>query len=130
MANTFDVHILTLPIGAFAGNVARPFAKLPTSGQGGITILEAHMMSPGGTPSTAGTVIGGKLVTMTDVGTPVANGTIGSFAGTIYPKGTVVSELTISDAYVAAGEWIGFDQTSGTVPPGAFVTLNYIMGKA
>jgi hypothetical protein len=130
MANTFDVHIVTLPIGAYIGAVARPFAKLPDNGQGGITILEANLLSPGGTAATAGTIVTGVLITMTDVGTPVANGTIGAFATPLTPTGTVPAELTISDGYVAAGEWIGFDQASGTVPAGCFVSLSYIMGKA
>ena len=42
---------------------------------------------------------------------------------------TVPAALTISDAYVAGGEWIGFDQTSGTITAGTFVSLSYVMGK-
>jgi hypothetical protein len=61
------------------------------------------------------------------------NGTIGYFAaaaaGTITESATIPASLTISDGWVAAGEWIGYDQASGTIPAGAFVSLAYVMGK-
>ena len=123
MANTFDVHIATLSLGAFLGATELPLAKLP-SGGGGIHVLEANLVGP-----SAGTVIGGKLLTMTDAGTPAINGTIGAFAGTVVTAAGVPGEATISDAFVDAGEWIGFDQTSGTVPAGTFISLAYVMGK-
>jgi hypothetical protein len=122
MASTFDVHILALPLGNFSGDTELPLVQVPTVG-GGITVLGASLL--GG----AGTAIGGKLVTMSNQGTPAINGTIGAFAGTVVTAAGVVAAATLSDAYVAAGEWIGFDQTSGTVPAGSFIALSYVMGK-
>lgn len=123
MAGQFDVHIATLPLGAFNGATHVPLAKLPASG-GGITVLEAHLVGPA-----AGTAIGGLLVTCTDAGTPAINGTIGAFAGTVVTAAGVAFAATLSAPYVAADYWIGFDQTSGTVPAGTFISLSYIVGK-
>jgi hypothetical protein len=120
MASQFDVHIALLPVVLTAG-VEIPIMHVPTGG-GGITVLEAEFIN-------AGTAVGGKLVTMTDAGTPAINGTIGTYAATVTASATVPAALTLTDGYVAAGEWIGYDQTSGTVPAGSFVSLAYIMGK-
>ena len=118
----FNVHILTLPLPSFDGATEIPLVKLP-SGFGGITVLEAHML--GG----AGTAVGGKLVTMADAGTPAINGTIGAFAGTVVGVAGARHALTLSDKYVAEGEWIGYDQTSGTVAADAKIAISYLMGK-
>lgn len=123
MSEFGDVKVVTASLGAFNGATEVPLVKVPT-GFGGLTILEANLVGP-----SAGTAIGGLLVTMTDAGTPAINGTIGTFAGTVVTAAGVPAELTISDAYVAAGEWIGFDQTSGTVPAGTFISISYVMGK-
>lgn len=123
MANTFDVKIMTLPLGAFSGATELPLAFLP-SGGGGITVLSAHLA--GG----VGSVLGAELITMTDVGTPAISGTIGAFAGTVVQAAGVPAELTIATAFVDDGYWIGYDQDSGTVPAGSFVTLAYVTGKA
>jgi len=119
-----DVHIATLSLGSYNGATHLPLVKVP-NGYGGITVLEAHLVGPGG-----GTAIGGVLVTLTDVGTPAVNGTIGSFAGTVVTAAGVPSALTVSSAYVADDYWIGFDQTSGTVPAGTFIVMSYVTGKA
>lgn len=123
MSGFGDVKIVTLPLGAYNGDTELPLAKMPDN-FGGITVLEAQLLGP-----SAGTVIGGLVVTMTDAGTPAISGTVGSFAGTVVTAAGVPAELTISDAYVAAGEWIGFDQTSGTVPAGTFISLSYVQGR-
>jgi hypothetical protein len=123
MANQFDVHIATLPLGAYLGSTELPLLKLPPQG-GGITVLEANLLAP-----SAGTVIGGLLVTMSDAGTPAINGTVGAFAGTVVTAAGVPGEATISSAFVDSGYWIGFDQTSGTVPAGTFIVLSYVMGR-
>lgn len=120
MASQFDVHIMTFPV-VLTGATEIPLVHLPDKA-GGITVLDAKMIN-------AGTCVGGKLVTMTNVGTPAISGTIGAFAGTITESATIPAALTISDGFVDAGEWIGFDQTSGTVPAGSFVSLSYVMGK-
>lgn len=119
-----DVHIATLSLCSYNGTAHLPLVKVP-NGYGGITVLEAHLVAPG-----AGTAIGGKLVTLTDDGTPAVNGTIGSFAGTVDTAAGVPSALTVSSAYVADDYWIGFDQTSGTVPAGTFIVMSYVTGKA
>jgi len=119
-----DVHIATLSLGSHNGATHLPLVKVP-NGYGGITVLEAHLVGPDG-----GTAIGGQLVTLTDVGTPAVNGTIGSFAGTVATAAGVPSALTVSSAYVADDYWIGFDQTSGTVPAGTFIVMSYVTGKA
>lgn len=119
-----DVHIATLSLGSYNGSTHLPLVKVP-NGYGGITVLESYLVAPG-----AGTAIGGLLVTLTDVGTPAVNGTIGSFAGTVITAAGVPAALTVSSAYVADDYWIGFDQTSGTVPAGTFIVMSYVTGKA
>lgn len=122
MSSQFDVHVVDLALGNHIGATELPLVQVP-SGGGGITVLAAHLLGA------AGTSIGGKLVTMSNQGTPAINGTIGAFAGTVVTAAGVVAAATISSAYVAEGYWIGFDQTSGTVPAGSHISLSYIMGK-
>ena len=125
MANSFDVHILTFPVVLTAGTEV-PLVHLPAAG-GGATVLEAKMIN-------AGTSVGPLLITMTNVGTPALSGTVGYFAaaaaGTITESATIPKALTLSDGYVAAGEWLGFDQASGTVPAGSFISVAYVNGRA
>jgi hypothetical protein len=123
MASFGDPKVITLPVGAHVGATELPFAKLPAN-YGGVTVLEAYLH--GG----AGTVIGGLLVTMSNQGTPAINGTIGAFAGTVVTAAGVPAKLTISNPYIPADAWIGFDQTSGTVPAGTYVTMSVIQGKS
>lgn len=119
MADQFDVHVVTAPV-VLTGATEIPLVHFETGG-GGCTVLSADFIN-------AGTSVAGLLVTMTDAGTPAISGTIGAF-GTTTASAVIPAALTISDAYVAAGEWIGFDQTSGTVPAGSFVSIAYVMGK-
>jgi hypothetical protein len=123
MASYGNVNLVTLPLGAFSGSTELPLAKLPAD-YGGVTILEAQLVGA------AGTVIGGQLVTMTNAGTPAIAGTIGAFAGTVVTDASIPAECTLSTPFVAADLWIGFDQTSGTVPAGSFISLSYITGRA
>lgn len=123
MSENMDVHITTLDVGAFSGATEIPLAFVPTDG-GGITVLSAHMSG-----TVAGTAIGAKLVVMTNVGTPAVASTIGAFAGTVVTAAGVVFAATIGTAYVGAAKWIGYDQTSGTLPAGCFISLAYTMGK-
>jgi hypothetical protein len=118
-----DVHITTLDLGNFLGATEIPLAYVPTYG-GGITVLSAHLSG-----TAAGTAIGAKLIVMTDVGTPALASTIGAFAGTCVTAAGVVFAMTIGTAYVGGAKWIGYDQTSGTVPAGTFISLAYTMGK-
>jgi hypothetical protein len=121
-----ELSSMTLHVGAFNGATELPYAHVPTA-LGGITVLEALLFSPG-----AGTAIGGLLVTFGNVatgGTPAINGTIGSFAGTIVTAAGVVHKATISTPFVANNYFIGYDQTSGTIPAGSFIQVNYVTGK-
>lgn len=120
MANSLDVHVLAVPV-VLTGATEIPLVQLPTIG-GGATIIDVDFIN-------AGTAVGGKIVTMSNAGTPAINGTVGAFAGTVTGSATVPAALTISDGFVDAGEWIGFDQTSGTVPAGSFLSISYVMGK-
>lgn len=124
MANQMDVHIVTAHLGEYKGSTELPLVYVPAKG-GGITILDAQLVG-----TAAGTVIGGLLVKMTDAGTPAISGTIGAFAGTVVTAAGVPAELTIANAFVDDGNWIGFDQTSGTVPAGTFINIAYVTGKA
>jgi len=120
MAETFDVKIVTVPV-ALTGATEVPLFQVPSEG-GGITVLQAALLG------TSGTAVGGKLVTMSDAGTPAINGTVGAFAGTITASATIPAALTVSTPFVAGGYWIGYDQTSGTVAT-AFLELAYVQGK-
>lgn len=125
MANEIQVQSYTFGA-AFSGATEIPLCPVP-GGHGGITVTEAWVAGPA-----AGTAVGGLLVTMGSVatgGTPAIDGTIGSFAGTIVFAAGVVHKLTIATPYVGAGKWLGFDQTSGTVPAGTRVSVAYAAGK-
>ena len=123
MAGQFDLHACAVDFGAYIGATHRPLIHLPDDA-GGISIIEAKVIGSG-----AGTAVGLLLVTMTDVGTPAVNGTIGAFAGTVVYAEGVPAACTISTPYVSGGGWIGIDQTSGTAPANAVLTLSYVMGK-
>lgn len=124
MASQMDVHLVSAQLGAFSGATEIPLVYLPEKG-GGITILDVRLVGP-----SAGTVIGGQIVTMTNAGTPVLAGTVGAFAGTVVVAGSVPASLVLSSAFVDDGQWIGFDQTSGTVPAGTHISIAYVTGKA
>lgn len=123
MASQFDLHVVSVDYGAYIGATHRPLIYVP-SGAGGISIVDARVAGSG-----AGTAIGLLLVSMTDAGTPAINGTIGAFAGTVVYAEGVPASCTIATSYVAGGNWIGIDQTSGTAPANAVLTLSYVMGK-
>lgn len=124
MASQMDVHVVSALLGAFNGATEVPLFYLPAVG-GGITLLDVRFVG-----TAAGTVVGGQLVTMTNAGTPVLAGTVGSFAGTVVVASGVPAALTLSSAFVEGGQWVGFDQASGTVAAGAHISIAYVMGKA
>jgi hypothetical protein len=123
MADSADIHFLTLPLGALTGATEVPLAFLP-SGYGGITVLDAKLVGP-----SAGTAVGGLLVKMTNVGTPAIDGTVATFTTPAVTAAGVVHSSTINTAYVAEGKFLGYDQTSGTVPAGTNLLISYVMGK-
>lgn len=122
----FEVHILTFPISiaAFSGATEIPLVKIPSAG-GGITVLEAYMIGP-----SAGTAVGGLLVSLSNAGTPVLNGTVATFTTPGVTAAGVPIASTVGTPYVEDGLWLGYDQTSGTVPAGTYITLSYVMGRA
>lgn len=127
MSGALDVNIMQMPIvSAYSGATEVALSHVPISG-GGITVLDAWLVGP-----SAGTAVGGLLVTFGTIatgGTVALNGTIGAFAGTIVTGAGIGHQLTITDSWVAGNEWIGLDQTSGTVPAGSYITLAYVMGR-
>ncbi len=137
MSESFDVHVVSLPIVSFAGATEIPLFRVPTVG-GGITVIEATAIqnNGGGTGVTGGTAIGAKLVTFGTVGAPgtagtvpVVNGTVGNFAGTIYMGAGTVHVCTIGTPYVGPGYFIGFDETAGTLNAGLTINIAYVMGR-
>lgn len=127
MSGALDVNIMQLQlVAAYSGATEIPLANNPVTG-GGITVVDAWLLGPA-----AGTAVTGQLVTFGTIptgGTVALNGTIGTFAGTIVTGAGIGHRLTITDSWVAGGEWIGIDQVSGTVPAGSFITLAYVMGR-
>jgi hypothetical protein len=123
MAGQFDVNIVQIPV-VLTGATEIPLLKVPTTG-GGITVQSVYMIN-------AGTTVAPRVITMTNVGTPALSGTIASYstaAGTITESATIPAAFVISDGWVDGGEWIGFDQASGTVPAGSFLSVAYVTGR-
>ena len=124
--SSFDIKTIAIDYGAFIGTGPRPLAFISNEG-GDITVLDAKV-----TGMAAGTAIGLALIVLTDVGTPAASGTVGSFAGTVVYSEGVTFGCTIATAVVdvsTSGQWLGIEQTSGTAPANAILTVNYITGK-
>lgn len=122
----YDVQIVSAYLGDFSGATEIPLIHVPSEG-GGVTVLEAWLSGQG-----VGTAVGGLIVTFSNVatgGTPVLNGTVGSFAGTIVQAAGVVHKATISAGYVEDPYWIGYDQTSGTLIAGSKLSIAYVMGR-
>ena len=123
MAGQFDVNIVQIPV-VLTGATEIPLLRVPTAG-GGIAVQSVYMIN-------AGTTVAPRIITMTNVGTPALSGTIASYStatGTITESATIPAAFVISDGWVDGGEWIGFDQASGTVPAGSFLSLAYVTGK-
>lgn len=120
-----ELHLTSVDLGAYIGATHRPFLYVsPNYGQ--IKILDAKV-----TGMAAGTSIGLGIYSATNVGTPVINGTVGVFAGTVVYAEGVVFACTISDSTVdpgTTGVWLAVDQTSGTAPANTILTISYLMG--
>lgn len=121
MAN--EVKTLTVNIGAFTGATAVPLFYLP-SGYGGITVIGAKLFGSG-----AGTSVTGQLITMSDLGTPAANGTVAAFTTPGITAAGVVISSTVSSARVADGRWLGYSQASGTCPTSTWLNVYYVDGR-
>ena len=113
-----DIHILTIPFDGLR-NDQLPGVRIPAA-YGGITVIDAAAHITGTANIT--------LITMTNVGTPVANGTIAAAVGGTATAG-VPYAFTISDGWVAGNEWIGVQENNiGTCDAG-HVTIAYVVGK-
>jgi hypothetical protein len=115
-----SVFTVTIPFDGL-NNDQLPGYHLPASPDyGGITVLAASAYIVGTANVT--------LITMTNVGTPVANGTIAAAVGGTASAGVPYS-FTISDGFVDSGEWIGVQENNIGTPTAGFVTLTCTMGK-
>ena len=123
MAGQFDVNIVQIPV-VLTGATEIPLLKV-LEGGGGITVQSVYMIN-------AGTTVAPRFITMSSAGTPALSGTIASratAAGTSTESATIPLEFVISDGWVDGGEWIGFDQASGTVPAGSYFSVAYVTGR-
>ena len=113
-----DIHILTVPFNGL-NNDQLPGFKVPTT-YGGITVQSAAAHITGTANIT--------LITMTNVGTPVANGTIAAAVGGTAAVG-VPYAFTISDGWVQAGGWVGIQENNVGTPTAGHVTIAYTVGR-
>jgi hypothetical protein len=113
-----DIHILTVPFDDLHDDQLPGF--LVPAAYGGITIINAAAHITGTANIT--------LITMTNVGTPVANGTIAAAVGGTAAVG-VPYAFTISDGWVAGNEWVGIQENNIGTPTGGHVTIAYVVGK-
>lgn len=122
MANQYDVHAVAVNVGALS-NAKRGLFKVP-SGGGGITILDANLVTAGAGTSTV------NLIKMT--GGTTSSGTIASpTAGTgVVFAANVPQGFTVATPYVAEGSWVGLEELNvGALNAVAIISLTYIMGK-
>jgi hypothetical protein len=127
MSGALDVKNFSTNISTVGASSTVPVCYFTNTG-GDVTVLSAKIAG-----YTAGTPVGLKIVTMTDVGTPVISGTIGSFggtfaAGTITMAAGVVFDCTISTPRFTTGQWLAVQNTSGTTPAICHLTINYVTG--
>ncbi len=118
MAESLDVKCVSIPVDTTTTGTALIW-KCPEVG-GGITIIDAFVCGVG--------TITCAAYTMTNVGTPAANGTIiASAAATV--AANIPLEKTVADGFVEAGEWIGFDVSAGTALGRTSLVFSYVHGK-
>jgi hypothetical protein len=113
-----DIQVVTIPFDGLR-NDQLPGVRIPAA-YGGITIVDAAAHITGTANIT--------LITMTNVGTPVANGTIAAAVGGTAAAG-VPYAFTIGDGWVAGGEWVGIQENNIGTPTAAHVTIAYVVGK-
>lgn len=112
------VHSVTIPFDGL-NNDQIPGFQVPTE-TGGITVIDATAYVTGTANVT--------LITMSNAGTPAANGTIAAAVGGTATAG-VPYKFTISDAWVDGGEYIGVQENNVGTPTAGFVTVAYKMGR-
>lgn len=115
-----DTFTISLPFDTLSGTQKLPAYLNPSAPDyGGFTVV-AGVANFSGTANFT-------VVTMTNVGTPVANGTIVAATGGTASVG-VPYALTIADGWVDSGEYVGVQSNSGTALSGV-VTLTCVMGR-
>ena len=111
-----DVKTLSFHVSALAAGTALLWKCPDDTYGGGITILEAFLSGTG--------TITAALLTGTNVGTPVINGTvIASAAATVVPN--VPLEKSVADGWVDGGEWLMYNHSAGSALIPTFLILNY-----
>jgi hypothetical protein len=122
MAN--DVHLASATLSNVSGAGPFPLLYLPAE-FGAISIKDAYVVGDG-----AGTSIGLALISISDAGTPSSSsGTVGAFAGTVVYAANARFACTVATPSVSGGNWIGLQQTSGTVPAHTHLVFSYVVGK-
>jgi len=117
---TFEVHTVTVPLGALDGDILPAF-KVPSAG-GVIQLIGAELQG-----------VGSVTVYLVNAGTDGTSndGTVASFgAGTLAT--TVPQSMTLAaDPRVDAGDYLAVQEASGAFWDGAnnFVSIHYVMGK-
>ena len=113
-----DIQIVTFSFDAL-NNGTRLGFQVPTA-YGGITIQSAGVDITGTANVT--------LVTMSNVGTPAANGTVGAAVGGTATAG-VPYAFTISDGWVDGGEWVGLQENNIGTPTRGTCYVAYTVGR-
>lgn len=133
MASNFDIHFVSFPI--TGGTHTGALGTIPVVGSvllfkapsdalgGGISILEAQISSEKGGLGTF------ALLTSSSYGTKDINGTITDSFGTSSMGAGSAYDMTISDAFVDADEWVVLSKSGSILYPGGVVSIAYIMGK-
>ena len=124
MSESLDVKIVTAYPGAVS-NTKVPLFRVPAYG-GGVTVLDCAVVVRAAGTSTFNLVILGTGSTAT----AAASGTIASPTGGtgLVLADKTVTPFTVSTPYVAAGSWVGFEETNvGSITPA--ISLSFTMGK-
>lgn len=115
-----ETFTITIPFDTLSGTQLLPAYRNPSSPDFGCITVLAGVANFSGTSNFT-------IITMTNVGTPAANGTIVAATGGTATVGVPYS-LTIADGFVDSGEYIGIQSNSGTALSG-LVTLTCTMGR-
>lgn len=122
-----DIKNVAFNISTVGASSTVPVCYFTNTG-GDVTVLSAKI-----TGASAGTPVGLKVVTMSDLGTPAISGTIASFggtfaAGTITMAAGVTFDATINTARFTTGQWLAVQNTSGTTPAICHLAISYVTG--
>lgn len=116
---SYNVNTVVLNMDGI-NNGTRLGFQVPSDG-GGVTVTNVALEQAG-----TGTY---RVVTLSNIGTPAVNGTVTStaFGGTVSAGVRIAG--TISDGWVAAGEWVGVTETNVGTPTRARISISYVMGR-